>query len=163
MAERENEKANARLSPVRLSWTRVATSQCRAYSATSEGHSANKSLLSAKALTALTTVATVAAFWSQLPAAKQVECEAPASKKKEDKKASKTAEADQKRKLDGLTENSPMRLRMEAFNKRLQAEITTRIEQLDGQGKFQMDQWNRAEGGDGISMVMQDGQVFEKA
>ncbi|KAI1311044.1 Coproporphyrinogen-III oxidase [Mortierella claussenii] len=119
-----------------------------------------KSSTSMKAFTALGVVAAGAAFWSQMPAAKQVECEAP---KKEEKKPSKTAQADQKRKLDGLTKDSPMRLRMEAFNKKLQAEITARIEQLDGQGKFKVDQWNRAEGGDGISMVLQDGKVFEKA
>ncbi|KAG0217171.1 Coproporphyrinogen-III oxidase [Mortierella sp. GBA43] len=141
---------------------RAATSQNRAY-ATTPGSSASKSSsASVKAFTALTTVAAIAAFWSQSPVARQIECEAPPSNK-EEKKPSKTVEADQKRKLEGLTEDSPMRLRMEAFNKRLQAEITARIEKLDGQGKFRVDQWNRAEGGDGISMVMQDGKVFEKA
>ncbi|KAK3818838.1 MAG: coproporphyrinogen III oxidase [Benniella sp.] len=144
----------------RSTWARVATSQGRLYSGTS-GHNATKgSSAFVKALTTLTAVATAAALWSQMPVAKQVECEAPP---KDDKKPSKTAQVDQKRKLEGLTEDSPMRLRMEAFNKRLQAEITARIEQLDGQGKFRVDQWNRVEGGDGISMVMQDGKVFEKA
>ncbi|KAF9917738.1 Coproporphyrinogen-III oxidase [Linnemannia zychae] len=117
--------------------------------------------MSAKTFTFLGVAAATVAFWSQNPAIQPVECEAP---KKEGKTNSvKNAEADKKRKLEGLTEDSPMRLRMEAFNKKLQAEIAARLEKLDGEGKFKVDQWNRAEGGDGISMVLQDGKVFEKA
>ncbi|KAI1317450.1 Coproporphyrinogen-III oxidase [Mortierella claussenii] len=76
---------------------------------------------------------------------------------------SATAEADQKRKLQGLTNDSPMRLRMEEFVKQLQEEITAGLEEVDGEAKFKVDRWTRAEGGDGISMVLQDGKVFEKA
>ncbi|KAI8604716.1 Coproporphyrinogen III oxidase [Dissophora ornata] len=56
-----------------------------------------------------------------------------------------------------------MRLRMEQFVKKMQQEVTAGLEKVDGQAKFKVDQWTRAEGGDGISMVLQDGKVFEKA
>ncbi|KAF9203134.1 Coproporphyrinogen-III oxidase [Haplosporangium sp. Z 27] len=151
----------SRVSSASLSWSRVVSSPSRAYSATSNANGAKGSSHSVKVFTALGAVAAGAAFWSQLPATKQAECEAP--KTKEEKKTSKTAEADQKHKLEGLTKDSPMRLRMEAYNKNLQAEITAAIEKLDGGGKFKVDRWNRVEGGDGISMVLQDGKVFEKA
>ncbi|KAF9964973.1 Coproporphyrinogen-III oxidase [Mortierella alpina] len=142
------------------SCSRALASQCRAYSSAPKPSGTQPSSTSVKGFATLGAIAAAAAFWSQAPASKSIECEAP---KKEEKKPSKTAEADKKQKLEGLTEDSPMRLRMEAFNKKLQAEITAEIERLDGQGKFQVDQWNRAEGGDGISMVLQDGKVFEKA
>ncbi|KAI7831625.1 coproporphyrinogen III oxidase-like protein [Gamsiella multidivaricata] len=76
---------------------------------------------------------------------------------------SKTVEADQQRKLEGLTKDSPMRLRMESFVKQMQQEVTSALEKVDGQATFKTDRWTRAEGGDGISMVLQDGAVFEKA
>ncbi|GJJ70113.1 coproporphyrinogen III oxidase [Entomortierella parvispora] len=142
------------------SWSRVASNATRAYSTAGAAKSKGSST-SVKAFTALSAIAAGAAFWSQMPATKDVECEAP--KKQEQKKPSKTAEADKKRKLEGLTKDSPMRLRMEAFNKKLQAEITAAIEKVDGEAKFKVDRWNRVEGGDGISMVLQDGKVFEKA
>ncbi|KAF9917958.1 Coproporphyrinogen-III oxidase, partial [Modicella reniformis] len=66
-------------------------------------------------------------------------------------------------KLQGLTKDSPMRLRMEEFVKRMQQEVTAGLEKVDGEAKFKIDRWTRAEGGDGISMVLQDGKVFEKA
>ncbi|KAG0346706.1 Coproporphyrinogen-III oxidase [Podila humilis] len=65
--------------------------------------------------------------------------------------------------LQGVTDDSPIRLRMEAYVKKLQEQITSELERVDGQAKFQRDHWIRAEGGDGISMVLQDGKVFEKA
>jgi len=43
-----------------------------------------------------------------------------------------------------------------------QDEICKAVEELDG-GKFQQDTWTRAGGGGGISRVMTDGNVFEKA
>ncbi|KAG9067263.1 Coproporphyrinogen-III oxidase [Linnemannia hyalina] len=108
----------------------------------------------------LGTVAVTAAvaFWSQTTGA-QAECES----KKVSKTPESTAEEDKQRKLDGLTKDSPMRLRMEEFVKRLQIEITSELEKLDGKAKFKVDRWTRPEGGDGISMVMQEGAVFEKA
>jgi coproporphyrinogen III oxidase len=62
----------------------------------------------------------------------------------------------------GVTESSPMRLRMEAFIKEQQKEIVAELEKIDGQ-KFRVDTWTREHGGGGISTVLQDGNVFEKA
>ncbi|KAF7899075.1 uncharacterized protein EAF01_008288 [Botrytis porri] len=62
----------------------------------------------------------------------------------------------------GVTENSPMRLRMEEFIKQQQKEIVHELEQVDGK-KFRVDTWTREHGGGGISCVLQDGNVFEKA
>ncbi|CAG8483486.1 8947_t:CDS:2 [Ambispora gerdemannii] len=61
-----------------------------------------------------------------------------------------------------VTDSSPMRLRMEQFVKSLQKKIVSELEAVDGK-KFQRDAWERAEGGDGISYVLQEGNVFEKA
>jgi len=55
-----------------------------------------------------------------------------------------------------------MRLRMEAFIKEQQQIIVRELEKVDG-GKFKQDTWDRPEGGGGISCVLQDGSVFEKA
>jgi len=55
-----------------------------------------------------------------------------------------------------------MRLRMEAFIKEQQREIVQQLEKLDGK-KFRTDTWARDAGGGGISCVLQDGNVFEKA
>ncbi|KAF9109286.1 Coproporphyrinogen-III oxidase [Mortierella sp. AM989] len=75
----------------------------------------------------------------------------------------KTVEADQKRKSEGLTDESPMRLRVEEFVKQIQKEITEGLEKVDGEAKFTVNNWTRTEGGGGTSMVLQDGKVFEKA
>lgn len=56
-----------------------------------------------------------------------------------------------------------MQLRMEAFVKASQQEIIKELENLEPEKRFRIDKWIRAEGGDGISAVLQDGQVFEKA
>ena len=45
----------------------------------------------------------------------------------------------------------------------LQAHICEKLTALDGKGEFIVDQWQRPEGGGGISRVMKDGGVFEKA
>lgn len=55
-----------------------------------------------------------------------------------------------------------MRLQFEQFVKSQQAEIVKAIEKLDGK-KFRVDTWERPNGGGGISCVLQDGDVFEKA
>ncbi|RMY53305.1 hypothetical protein D0865_05320 [Hortaea werneckii] len=62
----------------------------------------------------------------------------------------------------GVTPSSPMRLRMEAFIKENQQEIVRTLEALDG-NRFGVDKWDRPHGGGGISCVLQDGNVFEKA
>ena len=58
-----------------------------------------------------------------------------------------------------------MRLRMEAFIKAQQKEIVSTLEALDpsSKKKFRTDTWTRPNGGGGISCVLQDGTVFEKA
>lgn len=61
-----------------------------------------------------------------------------------------------------ITKNSPMRLRMEALILEHQNRIVFALEQLDGK-KFKRDSWNRKQGGGGISCILQDGNVFEKA
>ncbi len=45
----------------------------------------------------------------------------------------------------------------------LQQEITSSLQALDGREAFQQDEWQRAEGGGGRSMVLRDGGVFEQA
>ncbi|KAJ1927672.1 Coproporphyrinogen-III oxidase [Tieghemiomyces parasiticus] len=58
--------------------------------------------------------------------------------------------------------NRKLHRRMETFVKALQKEITDEISRIDGKPFF-VDQWTREEGGYGISCVLQDGNVFEKA
>ncbi|CAM0135070.1 unnamed protein product [Umbelopsis sp. WA50703] len=71
---------------------------------------------------------------------------------------------DKKRKSQGpITDSDPMRLRMEAFIKDLQNRIVAEIQQLDGRGEFVRTAWERKEGGEGITCVLSDGKVFEKA
>ncbi|KAF2085744.1 Coproporphyrinogen oxidase [Saccharata proteae CBS 121410] len=62
----------------------------------------------------------------------------------------------------GITSNSPMRLRMEQFIHAQQKEIVSSLESVDG-ALFQTDTWTRPHGGGGITCVLQDGNVFEKA
>lgn len=58
----------------------------------------------------------------------------------------------------------PMRTRMETYVKLLQNRIVTALSQEEtGDAGFRIDQWQRKEGGEGISCVLQDGQTFEKA
>ncbi|XP_069006132.1 oxygen-dependent coproporphyrinogen-III oxidase, mitochondrial [Embiotoca jacksoni] len=55
-----------------------------------------------------------------------------------------------------------MRTRMEVLIMETQAEFCRALEEVDG-GTFKVDRWERKEGGGGVSCVMQDGKVFEKA
>ncbi|XP_068175317.1 oxygen-dependent coproporphyrinogen-III oxidase, mitochondrial isoform X2 [Antennarius striatus] len=55
-----------------------------------------------------------------------------------------------------------MRTRMEMLIMETQAEFCRALEEVDG-GTFKVDRWQRKEGGGGITCVMQDGKVFEKA
>lgn len=45
----------------------------------------------------------------------------------------------------------------------LQKNICNEIEDIDGVGRFKADAWTREGGGGGVSMVLADGEVFEKA
>lgn len=62
----------------------------------------------------------------------------------------------------GVSDNSNMRLRMEQFITQKQQEIVQALEAVDGK-RFHVDKWDRPNGGGGISCVLQDGNVFEKA
>ncbi|KAJ5641610.1 oxygen-dependent coproporphyrinogen-III oxidase [Penicillium lividum] len=61
-----------------------------------------------------------------------------------------------------ITESSPMRLRMEKLIKDHQQKIVEELSKIDGM-EFKQDVWTRPNGGGGISCVLQDGNVFEKA
>ncbi|KAL8817153.1 MAG: hypothetical protein Q9191_008199 [Dirinaria sp. TL-2023a] len=74
------------------------------------------------------------------------------------------AERDTLRKREsGITSSSPMRLRMEDLIKTQQRHIVSELEKLDPEHRFREDTWTRPTGGGGISCVLQDGSVFEKA
>ncbi|KAH6888737.1 Coproporphyrinogen III oxidase [Thelonectria olida] len=68
----------------------------------------------------------------------------------------------QKKRESGVDTNSPMRLRMEKFIKEQQQQIVEGLEKVDGM-KFRKDEWERPNGGGGITCVLQEGKVFEKA
>jgi coproporphyrinogen III oxidase len=53
--------------------------------------------------------------------------------------------------------------RAAAFFQELQAEICDGLEHADGAGSFSRDPWDREGGGGGLSRVLVDGDVFEKA
>uniref|UniRef100_A0A1A8KVJ3 Oxygen-dependent coproporphyrinogen-III oxidase, mitochondrial n=1 Tax=Nothobranchius kuhntae TaxID=321403 RepID=A0A1A8KVJ3_NOTKU len=55
-----------------------------------------------------------------------------------------------------------MSTKMEMLIMETQAEFCKALQEVDG-GTFKVDRWDRKEGGGGISCVMQDGKVFEKA
>ncbi|OJJ44178.1 hypothetical protein ASPZODRAFT_154133 [Penicilliopsis zonata CBS 506.65] len=61
-----------------------------------------------------------------------------------------------------INESSPMRLRMEKLIKEHQKKIVDELSRIDGK-EFHADTWTRPNGGGGISCVLQDGNVFEKA
>jgi len=66
--------------------------------------------------------------------------------------------------ISGVVEGSNMRARMEKFIMTLQAEFCSALENEEGsKNKFRVDRWTREEGGGGITCVIQDGEVYEKA
>jgi coproporphyrinogen III oxidase len=56
-----------------------------------------------------------------------------------------------------------LRREMEAFLRALQEEICATLERLDGRGRFGRDAWERGGGGGGLTRVLEDGEVLEKA
>ncbi|XP_013166009.1 PREDICTED: oxygen-dependent coproporphyrinogen-III oxidase isoform X2 [Papilio xuthus] len=57
-----------------------------------------------------------------------------------------------------------MKTQMELLIMRIQAEFCRALEkEEDQESKFKVDRWTRKEGGGGITCVLQDGRVFEKA
>ncbi|CAO3590373.1 unnamed protein product [Absidia cylindrospora] len=62
-----------------------------------------------------------------------------------------------------IQDDAPMRLRMEVYVKDLQNRIVAGIEKVDGKS-FERTTWERPDhGGEGITCVIQDGNVMEKA
>ncbi|MBM1105356.1 oxygen-dependent coproporphyrinogen oxidase [Aurantibacter crassamenti] len=49
-----------------------------------------------------------------------------------------------------------------AYIQNLQNQITSKLEEIDGEATFKEDKWTRAEGGGGHSRVIENGAVFEK-
>lgn len=56
-----------------------------------------------------------------------------------------------------------MKAKMELFIMEMQGEICKKLEKLDGKKTFHIDKWRREQGGGGITCIMDDGGVFEKA
>lgn len=56
-----------------------------------------------------------------------------------------------------------IKTKMELLILRIQADICKALEEVDGEEKFTVERWQRAEGGGGITCVMQDSNVWEKA
>ncbi|RWW30434.1 hypothetical protein GW17_00004998 [Ensete ventricosum] len=59
--------------------------------------------------------------------------------------------------------SASVRARFERMIREVQDEVCAAIEAADGGGKFKEDVWSRPGGGGGISRVLQDGGVWEKA
>mmetsp|Transcript_27446 Transcript_27446/g.79118 ORF Transcript_27446/g.79118 Transcript_27446/m.79118 type:complete len:398 (-) Transcript_27446:206-1399(-) len=59
--------------------------------------------------------------------------------------------------------NYPMRAKFEQMCREAQLKITKAIEDIDGKASFREDAWVRDNGGGGMSRVLCDGNVFEKA
>ncbi|KAA3474691.1 coproporphyrinogen-III oxidase 1, chloroplastic-like [Gossypium australe] len=66
------------------------------------------------------------------------------------------------RETDGLDDGS-VRSRFQRMIMEVQDSVCGALEAVDGAGKFKEDAWTRPGGGGGISRVLQDGDVFEKA
>lgn len=68
-----------------------------------------------------------------------------------------------------MTSNSDIQVgtsfaqRVQLYCEKLQGRICNALEEIDGEKKFCRDEWSRPEGGGGLSRVMEDGRVFEKA
>lgn len=59
--------------------------------------------------------------------------------------------------------SEPLGTRAANYFKDLQSRICAALEEVDGPGRFRTDTWERAGGGGGITRVLADGAVFEKA
>ncbi|KAJ8683798.1 hypothetical protein QAD02_019590 [Eretmocerus hayati] len=67
--------------------------------------------------------------------------------------------------INHLNDNlNDMKTKMEVLIMRIQSDFVKSLESMEKDGmKFKIDRWTRKEGGGGITCVLQDGQVFEKA
>src|SRR5438093_4805875 len=61
------------------------------------------------------------------------------------------------------TATAELSQRVKSYFEGLQSTICSALEQLDGKTRFGRDPWERHEGGGGLTRVMEDGAVFEKA
>jgi coproporphyrinogen III oxidase len=52
---------------------------------------------------------------------------------------------------------------VEQYLRNLQKSICDRLTTIDGSGSFEEETWDRPEGGGGVSRVLAEGAVFEKA
>jgi coproporphyrinogen III oxidase len=67
-----------------------------------------------------------------------------------------------------MTTREAFRAKTQDLFQRIQANICEGLERIDGTGKFRTDQWNRTdsrgnEGGGGMTRILAEGSVFEKA
>ncbi|XP_071800611.1 oxygen-dependent coproporphyrinogen-III oxidase-like isoform X1 [Asterias amurensis] len=63
-----------------------------------------------------------------------------------------------------LAENgNEMKSKMELFIMKTQAELCKTLEGIEGDKKFLVDRWERQEGGGGVTCLIEDGKVFERA
>ncbi|GIY56352.1 oxygen-dependent coproporphyrinogen-III oxidase, partial [Caerostris extrusa] len=62
-----------------------------------------------------------------------------------------------------LQNEANMKTRMEIMILDVQSEFCKALEKFEDTHKFKVDRWKRPEGGGGITCVMEDGDVFEKA
>ncbi|KAJ1698046.1 hypothetical protein LUZ63_006558 [Rhynchospora breviuscula] len=67
------------------------------------------------------------------------------------------------RSADPAAVSTSVRARFEKMIREVQDEVCAALEVADGTGKFKEDVWSRPGGGGGISRVLQDGAIFEKA
>lgn len=66
--------------------------------------------------------------------------------------------------LEHLESNpNDMKTRMELMIMQVQAEFCRALEKEENNSQFTVDKWKREEGGGGVTCVLQDGSVFEKA
>lgn len=61
-----------------------------------------------------------------------------------------------------VSPNGPIREQMEALIRAKQKKITSTLEAIDSGAQFKFDQWERANGGGGLSSVIENGKVIEK-
>ncbi|XP_059301506.1 oxygen-dependent coproporphyrinogen-III oxidase, chloroplastic-like isoform X2 [Lycium ferocissimum] len=64
---------------------------------------------------------------------------------------------------DDSSKSNSVRARFEKMIREVQDSVCSALEAVDGGAKFKEDVWSRPGGGGGISRVLQDGVVFEKA
>ena len=65
--------------------------------------------------------------------------------------------------VKGVEGNDSMRRKFEQMLREAQNKICSAVEELDGEGTFRQDVWERENGGGGISRVMAGGRVCGRA